>query len=363
MPGVHWGDFTDRVLPVLGFVLFITVVVELADRLGVFAVLADRVAVLARGSVALLWVSIVALGALCTAVLSLDTTAVLLTPVALVLATRLQLDRMLFAYTTVWLANTASLVLPVSNLTNLLAVHTLQRSAPGFALLLWPAALTAVALTVTALAVTFRASLRGRYTPSRAAAVPDRPLLVLALTVCALLGPAFALGVDVTDAAGVAALLLVLGCRFRARRLLSVRLLPWKLVIAVAALFLAVEFAQAHGLTELIGHAAGTVGSGWLQLLRLSGSAALGANLVDNLPAYLALEPLAAHAPVRVATLLVGVNTGPLITPWASLATLLWAARCRAAGVTIGWGAFAVRGLLLVPVVVAGSTTALLLVR
>jgi arsenical pump membrane protein len=41
----------DRVVPILGFVMCITVLAELADRIGVFAVLADRIAVLVGGSV------------------------------------------------------------------------------------------------------------------------------------------------------------------------------------------------------------------------------------------------------------------------------------------------------------------------
>ena len=59
------------------------------------------------------------------------------------------------------------------------------------------------------------------------------------------------------------------------------------------------------------------------------------------------------------AALLVGVNAGPLVTPWASLATLLWAARCRSAGVEVSWWRFARRGLVLVPVLLVGATTAL----
>lgn len=62
-----------------------------------------------------LWALVVLVTTVSTAVLSLDTTAVLLTPVVLALATQLGLDQALFAYTTIWLANTASLVLPVSN--------------------------------------------------------------------------------------------------------------------------------------------------------------------------------------------------------------------------------------------------------
>lgn len=55
-----------------------------------------------------------------------------------------------------------------------------------------------------------------------------------------------------------------------------------------------VQTAQDHGLGELLGRAAGTgTGTGWPDLLRLAGVAALGANAVDNLPSNLAMEPVA----------------------------------------------------------------------
>jgi arsenical pump membrane protein len=357
---VQWQELADRVVPILGFLLCITVVAELADRIGVFTVLADRVAVLAGGSVARLWMLVVVLATLSTAVLSLDTTAVLLTPVVLSLAAQLELDRAVFAYTTVWLANTASLVLPVSNLTNLLAVHVLRLDAPAFARLMWPAAAVSVLVTVAALAVVFRRSLRGRYTRTSTPPRHDWPLLILAITVCVLIGPVFAAGVDVTYTSAVAALVLVLGCLVRAPHLLSWRLLPWPLILGVSVLFVVVQAAQDHGLVHLLARAAGT-GAGWVDLLRLAGVAALGANAVDNLPSYLAMEPVAAGSPVRMAALLVGVNAGPLITPWASLATLLWASRCRAAGVPVSWRRFALRGLLLVPVLLTACITGLVL--
>ena len=80
-------------------------------------------------------------------------------------------------------------------------------------------------------------------------------------------------------------------------------------------------------------------------LLRLSLSGMLGANAVDNLPAYLALEPVAGASPARLAALLIGVNAGPLITPWASLATLLWHSRLKALGVELRWTRYLVLGL------------------
>jgi arsenical pump membrane protein len=122
---VPWESLLHRVGPILAFLVCVTIVAELADGLGVFSTLAQGAARLAQGSVLGLWLLIVGVAVTSTAVLSLDTTAVLVTPVVLALARQLGLDVALFAYTAVWLANTASLFLPVSNLTNLLALSAL----------------------------------------------------------------------------------------------------------------------------------------------------------------------------------------------------------------------------------------------
>jgi arsenical pump membrane protein len=86
----------------------------------------------------------------------------------------------------------------------------------------------------------------------------------------------------------------------------------------------------------------------------------LGANLANNLPAYLALEPTA-DSPARLGALLVGVDAGPLISPWASLATLLWHARLRAVGVEVPWRRFVLLGVVAAPLIVALSVIPLVL--
>jgi arsenical pump membrane protein len=181
---VPWAELFSRVAPILGFLVCITVVAELADGLGVFATIARGAARLAAGSILLLWLLVVLVAVVATAVLSLDTTAVLLTPVVLALARQLNLDRALFAYTAVWLANTASLFLPVSNLTNLLAVSAPGRPLADFVPVMAPAAITSVVVTVLVLAGFFRRSLRGRYRPADPEPVPHRGLLTLAIVVC-----------------------------------------------------------------------------------------------------------------------------------------------------------------------------------
>src|SRR5450432_2214866 len=161
-----WHDAvatTKRVGPILVFLVAITVVAELADAAQVFDVAATRAAKLGRGHTLGLFALIVVLGSLTTIVLSLDTTAVLLTPVVLALASQLRISPVPFAMAAVWLANTASLLLPVSNLTNLLAVNRLHLSALGFAARMWLPALAAVVVTALVLAIAYRRDLRGRY--------------------------------------------------------------------------------------------------------------------------------------------------------------------------------------------------------
>lgn len=364
---MQWEALVWRVGPILGFLVCITAVAELADGVGLFRVLAWTAARLARGSVLALWLLVVAVAALSSAVLSLDTTAVLITPVVIILARQLGLSVGLFIYTAAWLANTASLILPVSNLTNLLAVSWLSGDGArggmsrAYATLMWPAAAAVFVITVGMLAMTFRSVLTGRYRLPERVVISDRRLFWLAAIVCAGLGPAFAAGVNVFVAAAVGAAILALGCLIFRRSLLTLRLVPWRLVLGVAALFVVVQFAHDQGLDKLLAGAAGT-GQGWPALLHLSGVAAVGANLVNNLPAYLALEPLTG-SPLRMAALLLGTNTGPIILPWGSLATLLWASRCRSAGVRIDWWQFGCRGAILAVSTLLGGIGALVLVH
>ncbi len=160
--------------PVLGFLVAITVLAELADRAGVFDAAAGVCARAARGSTLRLFVLIAALGTLTTIGMSLDTTAVLLTPVVLTATTRLGLAPLPFALLAVWLANTASLLLPVSNLTNLLALQREHLSTIQFAARMALPELVAVTLTVLYLGVLFRRDLTGRYQPPPRQPAPDR---------------------------------------------------------------------------------------------------------------------------------------------------------------------------------------------
>jgi arsenical pump membrane protein len=61
--------------------------------------------------------------------------------------------------------------------------------------------------------------------------------------------------------------------------------------------------------------------------------------------------------------LLIGTNVGPLVVPWASLATMIWAERCRAAGLRIDWKRYMPASAVVAVLTLAAAVGALLLTR
>lgn len=374
LPLADVAHLAARVGPVLAFVVGMAVVTDLAARAGLFDAVAARVARWGRGSTLALWGLVVVAGAVSTAFLSLDTTAVLLTPVVVVLARHVDVAPLPFALTTVWLANAGSLWLPTSNLTNLLALHTLGDPSPlAFARLTWAPALVATVVPMLVLLALFRRALTGRHRPEQTPPEPRDPVLLrIAGVTVTLLVPALVSGVDVWIPAVVAAAVLAgaFALRERAthdghgahdgrgapdrRGALRWNLVPWPTLVLVSGLFVVFEAAHGAGLGAWLAHVAGE-GEGTADLLRVAATGMLGANLVDNLPAYLALEPVTG-SPARLVALLVGVNAGPLVTPWASLATLLWHDRLTRLGVSVRWGGYMALGLLVAPLTVLLAT-------
>lgn len=350
----------ERVWPVLLFVVSVTIVAELAASAGVFDVVAARLARLARGRTWALWLAVVVLAVVATAFLSLDTTAVLLTPVVIAVARAHGLSPLPFAFTTVWLANTASLVLPVSNLTNLLALHRLDGARAGtFLALLGPSAAVAIGVSVLLLFLVHRRELAGHYEAAAPPVIADRLQLRVAAVVVVVMMPLLVSGLEPWIPATAAAIVLGAFFAWRSPDALRVSLVPWQLVVFAAGLFLAVGALEALGSRAVIVALTGE-GDGLVDLWRLSGVGLLTANAVNNLPAYLALESAAA-SPERLAALLVGVNAGPLITPWASLATLLWHQRLHAVGVEVPWRRYVLLGLVAAPLTVLAAVVPLAL--
>ncbi|NHA70250.1 arsenic transporter [Phycicoccus sp. CMS6Z-2] len=350
-----------RLAPVVVFLLAVTVTAELAERAGVFDVAGHAVARLGRGRAGVLWLLFALFAVAATVVLSLDTTAVLLTPVGLAVAAQVGLDPRVFAVTTLWVANTGSLLLPVSNLTNLLALHTLEQDGAGHADYVrasWAPALVAVLVTLALVALLHRRTLGARYATAPPPEPHDPVLLRTAGAVCVVLAPLFALGAPPWAVACGSAAVLGVVTFVRDRTLLRSLPVPWLMAAGFVAVSALVEVLHRLGVLDpLVGGLPD--GTSAPALLAVAGAGAGLANVANNLPAYLALEPVADGSVPRLLALLVGTNAGPLVTPWASLATLLWIQRCRSRGMRIPWRWLAPAGLTCAVLVLASATPTL----
>jgi arsenical pump membrane protein len=102
--------------PVVLFLVTILVVGDVCGRSGVFDAAAGWVRRLGRDHPVPLFTGVFLLGAVVTTALSLDATVVLLTPVVLTAAASAGVSARPGAHTCLRMANSASLLLPVSNL-------------------------------------------------------------------------------------------------------------------------------------------------------------------------------------------------------------------------------------------------------
>jgi arsenical pump membrane protein len=349
-----------EVAPTVAFLVVVLLLAELADREGLFTWAAAITARQAASSATRLLTRVTVLAAVVTAVLSLDATVVLLTPVVVATAVRMRVPVRPHGYAVGHLANSASLLLPVSNLTNLLAVAATGLSFVHFAGLMVLPQLVVVAVEYAVLRRLFRADLAQRV-DSPVHEVPGTPVLALVVVGATVAGFGLASLAGLPPVWPAAAGVLVLGVRQLAARRTTLREqvvaanLPFGLfVVGLAVLVLAL---QRHGLDALLHHVLPD-GHGLLALLAVAGIAAVLANLVNNLPATLSLVPVAAVGGVpTVLAVLIGVNLGPNLTYAGSLANLLWRRVLgeHAPG-TVGFSAV---GLATVPLTVVGATAAL----
>lgn len=341
-----------RIAPLLLFLGSVIVLAGLAREARVFDVIATRLAIVGGGDYRALFLLCVVFASATTIFLNLDTTAVLLTPVFLALAPRARIAALPLVMCTIWLCNTASVLLPVSNLTNLLAGERTALSAWGFAARMALPQLLIIVVTMVFLWVGYwRRSRRGhdRYQvpdPVVLTSRVDRSLFRVAGLGCVLFIVAIPI---VGHAIGWAALLamsvVVLAFAVLDRRRLGFHLIPWQLLVLVTGLFLVVPTICRVGLAEVIGGLIGT-DNGLLGGFRAAVTGAGLSNLLNNLPAYTAGEAAIAEGNHRqLLALLIGTNAGSIITPWASLATLLCLEICRGYGLVIPLRRFMLTGL------------------
>ena len=332
---------------------------ELARREGLFETLAALAVRHADGSAPRLFALIYGVGTLVTIFLSNDATAIVLTP-AVFAATRAAKARPLpYLLICAFVANAASFVLPISNPANLVffASH-MPPLASWLARFSLPSALS-IGATFALLRVTQRAALR--YEVLRDIPVPQMmrggwlALFGIGATAMILLAASardVQLGLP-TFVAGVATVWVVLVLK-REAPWPALRVISWSVLPLIAGLFVLVESLNRTGVIPSLAAAL----AGWARhsatgaMLGGGAAIAVGANLINNLPAGLIASSALAQASVPDSTasaLLIGVDLGPNLSSTGSLATILWLLALRREGQVVGFWDFLKLGALVMP--------------
>jgi arsenical pump membrane protein len=358
----HWN--------VLLFFVGLTGTAAVAERSGLFEVLAGQAAQRSGGRPRPLLVAVVLIGALVTALLSNDAAALVLTPVVFVIVTRLGLPPLPYVLACTYVADAASIALPVSNPVNVIVSDRLGVSAASLIPVLLPAALASTAALLGCLLVVYRRQLPAGPAPAHEAGTwpsvdqiprPLRFAFGLAIVAFALasiidlpLGPTMS---------GVWLFLLVVE-RIGGRRAWPLDGVGWSLLVFVAAMGLLVDGLSTAGVTAWLANLVlGPVRDLPAAVLVVSAAAAaLGANLFNNLPAAFVLAdavqasglaPASAHA-AALGTM-IGADLGPNLTPIGSVATLLCFVLLRQRGLVISSWSYIRVGLIVTPVTIAAA--------
>jgi arsenical pump membrane protein len=345
------------------FLVGMMALAEFARDEGVFDWIASYALRAARGSRANLLGLVYAAGILTTAFLSNDATVVVLTPAVLAALTRSDAAPEPYVFACALVANAASTLLPIANPSNLLffadGMPPLRTWLAGFGL----ASLAALALTYGALLLVFRNALRGELHVDHKHIPPPRPLAGALLVVAAL---ALVATAERSGPLGTVAFALALAAalagatRDRRSPLAIARGIAWSVVVLTAGLFVLVETLDAAGagsLPHTVFTWAAHVPRATAQL-GVAAATAFASNVVNNLPVGLELGKYvgAAHPPATLnAAALIGVNVGPNFSVTGSLATVLWLAILRRAGLQISALRFAAVGAVATPLALGAA--------
>ncbi|MFD7099487.1 arsenic transporter [Streptomyces xanthophaeus] len=359
----HAAEEVARLGPVIGFLAAVLVLAQMCDDEGLFRACGAWMARTSAGRPRRLLVQVFALASVITAVLSLDATIVLLTPVVFATSARLGARSRPHVYACTHLSNTASLLLPVSNLTNLLAFAASGLSFTRFAALMTLPWLVAIAVEYVVFRRFFATDLDAGASAPATGQQPEVPVFALVTVACTLAGFVLtsAFGVDPAWAAFAGAA--VLTVRALARR----RTTPRAVLGAAAVPFLAFVLALGVVVRAVVDNGLGAAlgrlipdGTGLPELLAVAALAAVLANVINNLPAVLVLLPLTAPSgPGAVLAVLLGVNIGPNLTYAGSLATLLWRRIVHAHDGEVELKEFTRLGLYAVPASLGAAVLAL----
>jgi len=351
---------------VLFFFLGLMVISLVAEKAGFFAWCAYKAVKMAHGKAPALLGVIFGLGAILTAFFSNDATALILTPIVFSLVTRLKLNALPYVFACAFIANTASMLLPVSNPVNLLAVEQFNLTLGEYFRYLLLPSLLVIAVNIGLFFLVFRKSISTLVSEN----APQEPVKIdrFFLAVSGGLGIT-AIGYILVSiygwplaypAMGGAIILLACGLGFKRLKWPQVASgISWSIFVFIFALALLVKGLENAGVIQFLADKLAALAShGPLQaLFSVTLGTALGSNFINNwsmmMVSMSSLGSLAAQTPgfdkVLVYGAIMGADLGPDIAILGSLSSILWLLLLRQRGLNIHPLQYLKLGLIVAP--------------
>jgi arsenical pump membrane protein len=316
----------------------------LAEVAGLFDWLAVQAAKWSGQSVWRLFLNTFLLGSLISMLLSNDATALILTPIVYSLVTRLRLPVLPFLFACIFIADTASFLLPVSNPINIIVTSQFSLPLLTFLRLLTIPCLVVIGINIGVFFLLYRRFLRGTFDlkrlPAQQETIKNQRYFRYTCIVLGLVAAAYIMA-SATQfplslvALGGALLLLAGALYWKQTDFVQMgKQISWSIFGFIAGMFVIVQAVESTGLTARFGQLLLQFSGGTNFGAAMIGTvgSALGTNLVNNVPMAVILTSALRsiqHAPLVVqhgfiAATIFGCDLGPNLTTVGSLATVMW---------------------------------------
>ncbi|MDY0321358.1 MAG: arsenic transporter [Arcobacteraceae bacterium] len=352
----------DATLAFIGIIIMSMVL----DEIGFFEWCAIKMAKLSNGKGHLMFVYALLLGAFVSALFANDGAALILTPILLAKMRILQLNlKTIIAFLLAggFISDSASLPFVFSNLTNIVTANYFNIGFLDYTLNMIVPFIVSVIVSIVVLWLVLRKDIPKEVDVSLLKNPDDvlksKPLfyaswVFLALLLCAyFVGDSYDLPISVFALGGALIFLGVASYLKVARAWLTIKTAPWQVVWFSIGLYIVVYGLKNAGLTDYLasilvsladkGDLVAVVGTGFI-------SAFLSA-VMNNMPTIMIMDISLANIgnEAMIYANIVGCNLGPKMTPFGSLATLLWLHVLSQKGVNISFWQYSKFGMIVTP--------------
>jgi len=360
--GIVFDIIWDATLAFIGIIILSMVL----DEIGFFEWAALKMAKLSHGSGHLMFIYSILLGAVVSALFANDGAALILTPILLAKMNILKLNTktiLAFLLAGGFISDSASLPFVFSNLTNIVTANYFDIGfAQFFSNMILPF-IVSITATIVVLWVVLRKDIPSHVDidllKNPDDAIKNRMLFNFSWLFLALLlvgyfiGDAYNIPVSVFALGGGVIFLAIAAMAKTVEPKHIIKNAPWQVVWFSLGLYIVVYGLKNAGLTNYItdilnylntqGDVISVVGTGFL--------AAFLSAFMNNMPTIMvmdiALQDIANEAMIYAN--IIGCNLGPKMTPFGSLATLLWLHTLDKKGVKISFWSYSKFGLIVTP--------------